>query len=105
MNSQTRFGTDLTVRSFAYVAKQLAESPVNSALSYERILSEAEKHRSALRMVQGDVFERAEQALRKKTMTKTEYLQLRETAAQTVSQAQQAITRIATRYAPLQHAA
>jgi hypothetical protein len=102
MNIQTRFETDLTIRSFAYVAKQLARSPSALAPSaqYEQILNEAEKHRSALRLVQRDVFEMLEQGLRKQTLTKAEFHRLREAAAQTIAQAQQAITLVAARYAP-----
>jgi hypothetical protein len=107
MTTQTNFETDLTVQSFAYVAKQLARLPAAAASSglYEQILGEAEKHRSALGLVQRDVFELTEQGLRKQTMTKEEFCRLREIAAQTITQAQQAITRIAAQYAPHQLAA
>ncbi|RJG07496.1 hypothetical protein D3870_17180 [Noviherbaspirillum cavernae] len=102
MNIQSKFDTDMTVRSFAYVAMQLARSPAAPGPSalYEQILGEAEKHRSALRLVLRDVFEMAEQGLRRQTLTKTEFHRLRDTATQTIAQAQQAITRIATQYAP-----
>lgn len=107
MNIDTKFETDLTVRSFAYVARQLAASPAAPARSaqYEQILGEAEKHRSALRLVQRDVFEMAEQGLRKQALTTVEFRRLREAAAQTIEQAQQAITRIAAQYAPHEMAA
>jgi hypothetical protein len=107
MNIQTQFETDLTVRSFAYVAKQLAQSPAAPppSVQYEQILREAEKHRSALRLVQRDAFEMMEQGLRKGTLTKAEFHRLRETAAQTIEQAQQAINRIAAQYAPRKLAA
>lgn len=106
MNVQAKLGTDLTVRSFAYVAKQLAKSSAlaPSAL-YAQILGEAEKHRSAVRLVQRDAFEMAERAMRKQTLTKTEYHQLLETVTQTSTQAQQEITRVAAQYAPQKLAA
>lgn len=107
MDIQPKFEADLTVRSFAYVAKQLAVSQSSLAPSaqYERILSEAEKHRSALRMVQRDAFEMADQALRKQTLTKAEFHRMREAVTQTISQAQQAISRIVAQYAPQKLAA
>lgn len=107
MNIATKIDTDLTVQSFAYMARQLAQSPAASAPSaqYELILSEAEKHRNALRLMQRDAFEMAEQGLRTQTLTKAEFLRLRETAAQAIAQAQQAITRIAAQYAPQKLAA
>jgi hypothetical protein len=102
MNIQTKFETDLTVRSFAYVARQLARSPAALAPSaqYAQILSEAEKHRSALRLMQRDVLDTVEQGLRKRTLTKAEFDRLCATAAHTIEQAQEAITRIAAQYAP-----
>lgn len=102
MDIQPKFDADMTVRSFAYAAKQLAISHASLAPSvqYERIVSEAEKYRSALRLVQRDAFEMAEQGLRKQTLTKAEFHQVCETAALAVSRAQQAISRIAAQYAP-----
>jgi hypothetical protein len=107
MTIQAKFHTDLTVQSFAYVARQLARSSAALAPSeqYEQILSEAEKHRSALRLVQRDMFEMAEQGLREQALTKTEFHQLRETAGRMINQAQEAITRIAAQYAPHELAA
>jgi hypothetical protein len=102
MNNQAKFETDLTVLSFAYVARQLARPP---SAQYEQILGEAEKHRIALRLVQRDVFERMAEGLRKQALTQAEFRRLCETAAQTIAQAQQAITRIAAQYAPHQLAA
>lgn len=102
MDIQPKFDADMTVRSFAYAARQLALSQASLAHSvqHERILAEAEKHRSALRLVQRDVFEMAEQGLRKQTLTKAEFHQMCEAAVQAVTQAQQAISRIAAQYAP-----
>ncbi|HJV49926.1 MAG TPA: hypothetical protein VJ652_00590 [Noviherbaspirillum sp.] len=94
MNIQTTLDADLIVRSFAYVAQQLAASALQ-----EQIPGEAEKHRSALRLVRRDAFEMAEQGLRQKALTKTECEQLRATAAQTIAQGEQAIARIAAGYA------
>lgn len=107
MDIQPKFEADLTIRSFDYAAKQLAvsQSSLTPSAQYERILCEAEKHRSALRMVQRDAFEMADQGLRKQTLTKAEFHQLREAVTQTISQAQQAITRIAAQYAPQKLAA
>lgn len=106
MNVQAKFGTDLTVRSFAYVARQLAKtSTLAPSALYAQILGEAEKHRSAIRLVQRDAFEMAERGLRKQTLTKTEYHQLLQTVTQTATQAQQDIARIAEQYAPQKLAA
>lgn len=107
MDIQPKLEADLTVRSFAYTAQQLArtQSSLTPSAQYERILNEAGKHRSALRLVQRDVFEMTEQGLRKQTLTKAEFRQLRETAVQVIGQAEQAISRIATQYAPHRMAA
>ena len=107
MDIQPKFEADLTVRSFAYAAEQLARSHAALAPSaqYERILAAAEKHRSALRLVQRDVFEMAEQGLRKQTLTKAEFRRMCDNAAQVLSQAQQTISRIAAQYAPQRLAA
>lgn len=107
MDIQPKFEADLTVRSFAYAAKQLAHAHASLAPSaqYERILSEAEKHRSALRLVQRDAFEMADQELRKHVLTKAEFQHKRETVAQVIAQAQQAIARIAAQYSPQKLAA
>src|SRR6478609_9142265 len=102
MNLSTEIDINLTVRSFAYVAKQLARScaALGSSARYEQIINEAEKHRSALRMVQRDVFERVEQGLRHQTLTSADCHKVRETATQRIARAQQTITRIAEQYAP-----
>lgn len=106
MNVQAKFGIDLTVRSFAYVARQLAKtSTLAPSALYAQILGEAEKHRSAIRLVQRDAFEMAERGLRKQTLAKTEYHQLLQTVTQTATQAQQEIARIAEQYAPQKLAA
>jgi hypothetical protein len=102
MKTQTQFDIDLTVRSFAYVAEQLTRSPAVLAPSaqYEQILSEAEKHRSALRLVRRDTFEMVEEAFRNQTMTKSQFHQSRKAAERAIEQAQEAITHIAAQYAP-----
>lgn len=102
MHTSTTLETDLTVQSFAYVAKQLAQSSaaLEPALQYEQILNAAEKHRSALRLMQRDVFECAEQELRKRVLTKAEFQRVRKLATQSVTLALQAIARIAAQYAP-----
>lgn len=107
MDFQPNSDADMTVRSFAYMARQLASAhPLLAASArYERILAEAEKHRSALRLVQRDAFEMAERGLRKQTLTKAEFRQVCDMAVQAVSQAQQAISRIAAQYAPQKLAA
>jgi hypothetical protein len=102
MNKDTEFDTDLTVQSFAYVAKQLARSStaLTGSAQYQEILNEAERHRNALRLMQRDAFDLAEQGLRKKTLSKAEYQQARAHAARSIAQAQQAIMHIAAEYAP-----
>jgi hypothetical protein len=103
----TKSRTDLTVRSFAYVAGQLARSSATSTTSslYEQILGEAEKHRSALRLVQRDAFETLEQRLRSQALSKAEFHRFRRTEARSIEQAEQAINLIAAQYAPRRLAA
>lgn len=107
MKSETSIDTDLIVQSFAYQARQLATAPGSIApyAQYEQILSEAEKHRSALRLAERDVAEATAQELRKEALTQKEAARLRESAAQAVAQALQAIGRIAAQYAPQKLAA
>lgn len=107
MDSEIKTNIDLTVQSFAYIARQLARSPSGSDASvpYEEVLNEAKKYRSALRLLQRDVFESTEQGLRQQKLTKTEFQRLREMAAQAIAQAQKAITRITEQYAPQRLAA
>jgi hypothetical protein len=92
----TSLDTDIVVRSFAHVAKEMAKATT----TYENILGEAEKHRSALRLMQRDVFETTESELRRKRLTKAEFQQMREAAAQAIAKGLDAITRIAAQYAP-----
>lgn len=107
MDIQKQSEIDLTVRSFAYMAKQLAGSQVALAPAeqYERIAREAENHRSALRLVYRDVLEMVGQALRWRKLTKAESRQLCEATAQMVEKGQQEITSIAGKYAPQRMAA
>lgn len=105
MTMQNRFDTDLTVRSFAYVARQLAQGPAAPSALYEQILAEAEKHRSALRVLGRDMVEKVETGLRNRSLTRGEFLRMVDGATQKVELAQQAITRIAAQYAPQRMAA
>jgi len=95
MNIQAKLDSALIVRSFAYVAKQLARSG-----QYGNIPSEAEKHLGALRMVQRDVFDMTGQGLRERTLTRAQFQRLRDAAVQATTQGQQAITRVAAQYVP-----
>ena len=70
MTTQNRFDAELTVRSFAYVAKQLAQGAAAPSALYEQILAEAEKHRAALRVMGRDMVEKVEAALRSRTLTR-----------------------------------
>jgi hypothetical protein len=105
MKFKAKIETELTVQSFAYMAKQMAHSAYASTAHYEQILNEAEKYRSALRLMQRDVFEMAEQGWRQQTLTKAECRQVRERAEKKITHAQQAITRIVEQYAPHRMAA
>ncbi|HJV75246.1 MAG TPA: hypothetical protein VJ654_13555 [Noviherbaspirillum sp.] len=107
MDSKIKTSIDLTVQSFAYAAKQLTRmSPASDASAhYAQVVNEAEKYRSALRLVQRDVFEMTEQSLRQQKLTKTDFQRLREMSVQAIEQAQRAITRIAEQYAPQRLAA
>jgi len=96
MRIEAKVDTDLIIQSFAYLARQLA----GGYAQYEDILSAADKHRSALRLVQRDVLEGAAQRLRAQTLTKEEFQRLCEATARTIAQAQQAITHIAAQYVP-----
>ncbi len=102
MNIQTKFQIDLTVRSFAYVAKQLGTSP---SAQFAQILNEAERHRQALRLVQRDVLEFANQQWRERTLTETAFQRLRKEAERVIEQAQGKISRIAAQYSPQKLAA
>lgn len=107
MDTKLKRRTDLTVQSFSYVAGKLAQSADQMTLAalYEEILAEAEKHRSALRLVQRDVFDFVNQGLRSKTLTEARFRRMRDMAARTTALAQDAITRIASQYAPQKMAA
>lgn len=105
MSIQNKFETDLTVRCFTYVAKQLAQGSASPTTLYEQILGEAEKHRSALRLMQRDMLEKVEADLRNRTLTRVEFHQLCDAALQKIDQAQQAVTRITAQYAPQRLAA
>jgi hypothetical protein len=100
MNIQTKHQIDLTVKSFAYVAKKLTEiSAAQSATApYEQIQTEAKRHRHALLLVQRDVFDRADQELRNRNLNKAKFDRLRKAAAQTFDQALATIGRIAAQY-------
>lgn len=105
MTSQNRFDADLTVRSFAYVAKQIAQGAAAPSALYEQILAEAEKHRSALRVMRRDMVEKVENGLRSRTITKGEFQRLCDASVQKIELAQHSITRIAAQYAPQRLAA
>ncbi len=101
MNIQARAEIDLTIRSFAYVARKLAETSggITASTPHAQLVGAAEKHRSALRLLKRDVIERAEQGVRKQALSKEEFRQLREAMTQAVTQAQEAITSIMAQYA------
>ncbi|HJV85350.1 MAG TPA: hypothetical protein VJ698_07715 [Noviherbaspirillum sp.] len=101
MTIQTTSDIDLTIQSFAYVARKLAEP----SAPHERILDEAEKHRSALRLLQRDMIEQAEQGVRRQALTKEEFRKLHETVMQAVAQAEEAISSIVAQYTPQRLAA
>lgn len=103
MNARLKSRADLTTQSFAYIAGKLAQSSHHSI--YEQILAEAEKHRSALRLMQRDAFDSANEGLRTKTLSYVRAQRIRDTAAKTIALAQDAITRIASQYAPQKMAA
>ena len=107
MNARLKRRTDLTTLSFAYIAGKLAQSSHPQMLTslYEQILCEAEKHRSALRLMQRDVLDTTNEGLRTKTLTEVRAQRIRDTAAKTIALAQDAITRIASQYAPQKMAA
>ncbi|GAB3537912.1 hypothetical protein GCM10027343_02280 [Noviherbaspirillum agri] len=102
MKSVTHIDTDLIVQAFAYQARQLAAASASCTRTvlYEQILSEAEKHRSALRLAQRDIVEATAQALRKQMLNAAEAECLRESASRGIARALQAIGRIAAHYAP-----
>jgi hypothetical protein len=107
MDTKLKRRTDLTVQSFSYVAGKLAQSADQLLLTalYEEILAEAEKHRSALRLIQRDVFDFVSEGLRTKTLTEARFRRVRDIATKTTELAQDAITRIASQYAPQKMAA
>jgi len=107
MDTKLKRRTDLTVQSFSYVAGKLAQSADQLLLTalYEQILAEAEKHRSALRLIQRDVVDFVNEGFRNKTLSEARFRRIRDTASKTVELAQDAITRIASQYAPQKMAA
>jgi hypothetical protein len=107
MNAKLKRRTDLTVQSFSYIAGKLTQSshPEVWTALYEQILGEAEKHRSALRLMRRDVFDLANEGLRTGILSDVRAQRMRDTATKTVELAQDAITRIASQYAPQKMAA
>ena len=107
MLTDTEYEADLTVRSFAHMASRLAHAigSCGPAAVYAQVLVEADKHRSALALVQRDVAEEAETRLRKHAASKAEVTQAVKAAAYTVAHARRAIDRIAASYAPQKLAA
>jgi hypothetical protein len=107
MDPKVKRRTDLTVQCFAYVAGKLAPStdPLLSTTLYEQILAEAERHRSALRLIQRDVFDFVNEGLRTRTLSDARCRRIRDAVAKTIGLAQDAITRIASQYAPQKMAA
>ena len=107
MNAKLKRRTDLTVQSFSYTAGKLAQSSHPQMLTslYEQILGEAEKHRGALRLMRRDVFDLANEGLRTGTLSDVRAQRIRDTATKTVELAQDAISRIASQYAPQKMAA
>ncbi|MDB5759297.1 MAG: hypothetical protein JWM30_2586 [Burkholderia sp.] len=107
MNAKLKNRTDLIVQSFAYVAGKLAQSadPQQLAALHEEVLGEAEKHRSALRLMQRDVVDSATQGLRTRTLSEARFRRVADAATRTINLAQDAITRIVSQYAPHRMAA
>jgi hypothetical protein len=107
MNAKLGHRTDLTVQSFSYVAGKLAQSSDSRMMTslYEQILAEAEKHRSALRLMQRDVADLTNEGLRTRTLSDVRAQRIRDTATKTIELAQDAITRILSQYAPQRMAA
>lgn len=107
MNAKLKHRTDLTVQCFSYVAGKAAQSSDPRMLTslYEEILAEAEKHRSALRLMQRDVADLTNEGLRTGALSYVRAQRIRDTAAKTIALAQDAITRIAFQYAPQRMAA
>jgi hypothetical protein len=107
MNEKLKRRADLTVQSFAYTAGKLAQSPDPLAQSplYEQILGEAEKHRSALRIMERDAFELANEGLRARTLSDVRAHRMRDITSRTIKAAHDSITRIASQFAPQRLAA
>lgn len=107
MNVKLKRRTDMTVESFAYVARKLAQSLEQLPLSalYEQILGEAEKHRSALRLMQRDVLELANKGWATGTLREIRLQRKCGIATRAIEQAHDEITRIASQYAPQKLAA
>lgn len=107
MHVKLKRRTDITVESFAYVAIKLAQSleqlPLNAL--YEQVLGEAEKHRSALRLMHRDVLELANSALGAGTLREMRLQRKCGIATKAIERAHDEITRIASQYAPQKLAA
>lgn len=107
MNAKLKCRTDLTVQCFSYIAGKLAQSfdPRMLTSLYEEILAEAEKHRSALRLMQRNIADLTNEGLRTRTLSDVRAQRIRDTATKTIGLAQDAITRIVSQYAPQRMAA
>jgi hypothetical protein len=107
MNEKLKHRADLTVQSFAYVAGKLTQSPdpLSQTDLYEQILGEAEKHRSALRLIERDVVDFANEGLRTRTLSVVRVQRMRDIASRTIKAAQDSISRIASQFAPQRLAA
>lgn len=87
------------VRSFAYVAKQLAGNTVVTPAQYKQIHGEALKHESALNLLRRDVVEHARHALRNRSITRIEYRSACVTAEHAIAKAKKEITRTLAEFA------
>lgn len=96
MKNTAQFHADLTTQSFAYVAKKLAAT--SPAVQYAQILSAAETHRVALRLIQRDVLEAATQDARQQKLSASECQRLSAATVKMIAQAQRMISLIAAQY-------
>lgn len=107
MNENLDRRTALTVQCFSYVVGKLTQSSavLSPTALHAQVLGEAEKHCSALRLMQRDLFQSTDDGLRSGTLSAGKARLMRNAAARTIKGAQDQITRIASQFTPQKLAA
>ena len=107
MNENLDRRTALTVQCFTYVAGKLAQTSalLSPTALHAQVLAEAERHYSALRLMQRDLLQSTDDGLRSGTLSAGKARLMRDAASKTIKGAQDQITRIASQFTPQKLAA